>query len=92
MAPPTTTTSLPWQIQHRKRGRQPWVCLPIEVFEAIKSRVGADFAVGCRFLSDEIIEGGSDLDDAVFFVLKFADVGMDFLFLSRGESFKNLSL
>ena len=34
-------------------------------------RVGKDFAVGCRFLADECIEGGSSLDDAVYFGVAF---------------------
>jgi len=43
--------------------------------------------VGCRFLADECIAGGSDTDDAVFFGTEFARVGMNFLSLSRGGKF-----
>ena len=63
------------------------VRLPIEVFQAVREAVGADYAVGCRFLSDEIIAGGSGLDDALFFAAAFARAGMDFLSLSRGGKF-----
>ncbi|AXK79905.1 NADH:flavin oxidoreductase [Pseudolabrys taiwanensis] len=61
--------------------------LPLEVYEAVRARVGADFAVGCRFLADECIDGGSDVDDARFFGLAFAKAGMDFLSTSRGGKF-----
>ena len=63
------------------------VRLPLEVYEAVRAEVGEDYAVGCRFLSDEIIATGSDIDDACFFAKKFALAGMDFLSLSRGGKF-----
>ena len=34
--------------------REKRVRLPLEVFEAVRAEVGEDFAVGCRFLSEEI--------------------------------------
>jgi 2,4-dienoyl-CoA reductase-like NADH-dependent reductase (Old Yellow Enzyme family) len=43
--------------------------------------------VGCRFLSDEIIDGGSGLEDATYFGEQLASAGMDFLSLSRGGKF-----
>lgn len=61
--------------------------LPLKVFDAVRKAVHADFVVGCRFLSDEIVESGSNLDDAVFFATAFASAGMDFLSLSRGGKF-----
>jgi 2,4-dienoyl-CoA reductase-like NADH-dependent reductase (Old Yellow Enzyme family) len=61
--------------------------LPLEVYAAVRAVVGADFVVGCRMLSEECIEGGSGIDDAVFFALKFARAGMDFLSFSRGGKF-----
>ena len=61
--------------------------LPLEVYEAVRARVGSDFAVGCRFLADECIDGGSDVADARFFGLAFAKAGMDFLSTSRGGKF-----
>src|SRR5262249_28789859 len=33
------------------------VRLPLEVYAAVRARVGAQFTVGCRFLCDEAIEG-----------------------------------
>jgi len=67
--------------------REHRVRLPLEVYEAVRAEVGEDYAVGCRFLSDEIIATGSDIDDACFFAKKFALAGMDFLSLSRGGKF-----
>src|SRR6185436_361918 len=49
--------------------------------------VGADFAVGCRYLADECIAGGSEVDDDVYFGCEFARAGMRFLSLSRGGKF-----
>ncbi len=61
--------------------------LPLEVFAAVRAQVGAGFAVGCRFLADECIPGGSDPSDAVRHGVAFARAGMDFLSLSRGGKF-----
>jgi 2,4-dienoyl-CoA reductase-like NADH-dependent reductase (Old Yellow Enzyme family) len=61
--------------------------LPLEVYAAVRGEVGRDWAVGCRFLADECIEGGSGVDDAVWFGLQFARAGMDFLSTSRGGKF-----
>ncbi len=67
--------------------REQRVRLPLEVYGAVRASVGDDYAVGCRFLTDEIIASGSDLDDACFFAKEFAGAGMDFLSLSRGGKF-----
>ena len=61
--------------------------LPLEVFASVRAEVGSDFAVGCRFLSDECIDGGNTVDDAVYFGTEFARAGMDFISLSRGGKF-----
>ncbi len=61
--------------------------LPLEVFHAVRAAVGDDYPVGCRYLSDEIIQEGSDLSDAEYFGVAFAKAGMDFLSLSRGGKF-----
>lgn len=63
------------------------VRLPLEVFSAVRSQAGADYAVGCRFLAEECIDGGSGLEDSVYFATEFARAGMDFLSLSRGGKF-----
>lgn len=61
--------------------------LPLEVHAAVRGEVGNDFIVGCRFLADECIEGGSDATDAAAFAAAFAADGFDFLSLSRGGKF-----
>jgi len=65
------------------------VRLPLEVFRAVRAEVGADYVVGCRFLGDEVIDGGSRVDDAAFFGVEFARAGMDFLSLSKGGKFED---
>ncbi|MBB6523657.1 NADH:flavin oxidoreductase [Pseudoteredinibacter isoporae] len=67
--------------------RENRVRLPLEVFHAVRNSVGNDYPVGCRFLSEEIITGGSTLEDAQFFATEFARAGMDFISLSRGGKF-----
>ena len=69
--------------------REGRVRLPIEVFAKVRSEVGDDFAVGCRFLCDEIIDGGSRVDDAMFFGVAFAEAGMDYVSLSTGGKFED---
>jgi 2,4-dienoyl-CoA reductase-like NADH-dependent reductase (Old Yellow Enzyme family) len=61
--------------------------LPLEVLAAVRARVGTDWVVGCRFLGDEVIDGGSGLDDAIAHAIAFAHAGMDFLSLSKGGKF-----
>lgn len=53
----------------------------------MRAAVGKDFAVGCRFLAQECIEGGSSVDDAVWYATQFAASGMDFISVSRGGKF-----
>src|SRR5271169_1185538 len=67
--------------------RENRVRLPLEVFAEVRRRVGKELAVGCRFLADECIAGGSDGSDASFFGVAFAGAGMDFLSTSRGGKF-----
>ncbi len=63
------------------------VRLPLEVFHSVRAAVRDEFVVGARFLSDEIIAGGSTAEDAALFGVAFAHAGMDFLSLSRGGKF-----
>ena len=65
------------------------VRLPLEVFGAVRERVGDDYPVGCRFLSEDCLEGGSTVEDAMYFGERFAAAGMDFLSLSRGGKFED---
>jgi 2,4-dienoyl-CoA reductase-like NADH-dependent reductase (Old Yellow Enzyme family) len=65
------------------------VRLPLEVYQRVREVVGDDYTVGCRFLSEECIEEGSNIDDAMYYGVEFASAGMDFLSLSRGGKFED---
>ena len=65
------------------------VRLPLEAFRRVREAVGGGFAVGCRFLSEDCIEGGATVADAAYFATEFARAGMDFLSLSRGGKFED---
>jgi 2,4-dienoyl-CoA reductase-like NADH-dependent reductase (Old Yellow Enzyme family) len=69
--------------------REGRVRLPIEVYRAVRERVGDGFAVGCRYLSEDCLEGGSTVADAAWFGVELARAGMDFLSLSRGGKFED---
>jgi dimethylglycine catabolism A len=69
------------------RTRENRVRLPLEVYTAVRAKVGPDFVVGCRFLAEECIVGGSNAEDAAFFGVAFARAGVDFLSTSRGGKF-----
>lgn len=63
--------------------------LPLEVLKAVRRRVSDDFAVGIRFLGDEVIEGGSTVRDAVAFGQRFALAGANYLSISKGGKFED---
>jgi 2,4-dienoyl-CoA reductase-like NADH-dependent reductase (Old Yellow Enzyme family) len=65
------------------------VRLPLEVYKAVRKAVGDDYVVGCRYLTDDCIEGGSTPDESAYFGVEFARAGMDFLSLSRGGKFED---
>ena len=69
--------------------RENRVRLPLEVYRAVRDKVGGDYVVGVRFLADEVIEGGSRVEDASFYALEFARAGFDFLSLSKGGKFED---
>lgn len=63
--------------------------LPLEVYKAVRERVGRDYVVGVRFLGDEVIEGGNRIEDAVYFGVEFARAGFDYLSISKGGKFED---
>ena len=65
------------------------VRLPLEVYGAVRKEVGADYTVGVRFLGDEVIGGGSRVEDAAFYAAEFARAGFDFLSVSKGGKFED---
>lgn len=70
-------------------GREGRVRLPREVLAAVRERVGAGYVVGIRYLGDEVVAGGSDLEDAVWFGIQFAAGGADYLSVSKGGRFED---
>ena len=71
--------------------REKRVRLPLEVYRAVRERVGSDFPVGCRMLAEDCIDSGSTVEDAQYFAERFAAAGMDFISLSRGGKFEDAS-
>jgi len=69
--------------------RENRVRLPLEVYRAVRSAVGHDYVVGVRFLADEVIAGGSRVEDAIYYAKEFAAAGFDFLSLSKGGKFED---
>ena len=41
--------------------------LPLEVFERVRRAVGGDFAVGCRYLTEDCVDGGNTVEDSAWF-------------------------
>ncbi len=69
--------------------RENRVRLPLEVYREVRNRVGGDYVVGVRFLADEVIAGGSRVEDAIYYAVEFAGAGLDFLSLSKGGKFED---
>jgi len=69
--------------------REHRVRLPLEVYREVRSTVGNDYVVGVRFLADEVIAGGSRVEDAIYYAKEFAAAGFDFLSLSKGGKFED---
>jgi len=67
--------------------RENRVRLPIEVYKTVRRRVGDDYTIGARFLGDEVVAGGNRIEDAVWFGVRFARAGFDFLSISKGGKF-----
>jgi dimethylglycine catabolism A len=69
--------------------RENRVRLPLEVYQAVRRRVGEDYIVGVRFLGDEVIERGNRIEDSTYFGVEFARAGFDFLSISKGGKFED---
>jgi len=69
--------------------REGRVRLPLEVLAAVRASVGGDWVVGIRYLGDEVVAGGSDVEDAAWFGVRFAAAGVDYLSVSRGGRFED---
>jgi len=69
--------------------REHRVRLPLEALAAVRRRVGRDYVVGIRYLGDDVVAGGSRIDDAVWFGVRFAGAGVDYLSVSKGGRFED---
>jgi dimethylglycine catabolism A len=69
--------------------RENRIRLPLEVYRAVRRRVGDGFVVGCRYLSEDCLPHGNSVEDAAFFGVELARAGVDFLSLSRGGKFED---
>ena len=69
--------------------RQHRVRLPLEVIAAVRKRVGRKVVVGCRYLGDDVVEGGNRVEDAAYFGVELAKGGLDFLSISKGGKFED---
>ena len=65
------------------------VRLPIEVIAAVRARVREPFVIGARILGDEVIQGGTHLEDAREIGVALCRAGLDFLSISKGGRFED---
>ena len=63
--------------------------LPLEVLHTVRNRVGTDYVVGIRYLGHDVVAGGNEVDDAVWFGLRFAEGRADYLSVSKGGRFED---
>jgi dimethylglycine catabolism A len=69
--------------------REQRVRLPLEVVAAVRARVAGRGVVGCRYLGDDVVEGGNRVEDAAWFGVELARAGLDFLSISKGGKFED---
>ncbi len=69
--------------------REHRVRLPLEVVAAARAALSPRSVLGCRFLGDDVIEGGNRVDDAAWFGARLAAAGLDFLSISKGGKFED---
>ena len=70
--------------------------LPCEVIAAVDQRLRVDdkreLILGCRYLGDDVVEGGNRPADAEWFGIELARAGLDFLSISKGGKFEDAKL
>jgi 2,4-dienoyl-CoA reductase-like NADH-dependent reductase (Old Yellow Enzyme family) len=59
------------------------------VMAKVRATVGADFAVGARFLAEECIKDGYTVEEAKLIALRMAQLGVDYISLSVGGKFED---
>lgn len=65
------------------------VKVPLAVLRRVREQVGDDYCVGVRLLGDEVIEGGSRIQDAIFYSVELAKAGADYISVSKGGKFED---
>jgi len=60
------------------------MCLPLQVFEAVRAAVPASMAVGMRLSATDWVDGGWDVAQSRIFVEALQARGLDFLHVSSG--------
>jgi 2,4-dienoyl-CoA reductase-like NADH-dependent reductase (Old Yellow Enzyme family) len=63
--------------------------LPKEVVAAVREVVAGRGVVGCRYLGDDVVDGGNRVEDAAWFGVALARAGLDFLSISKGGKFED---
>jgi len=63
--------------------------LPLEVLRAVRALVGKEWTVGCRILGDEVVKGGSTIEDACSHARALAKGGIDYISVSKGGKFED---
>ena len=69
--------------------REHRVRLPVEVATAVRERVAGRGVVGCRYLGDDVIEGGNHIAETTWLGVELAKAGLDFLSISKGGKFED---
>lgn len=63
--------------------------VPLAVLERVRKAVGDDYCVGVRLLGDEVIQGGSRIQDATYYSVELAKEGADYISVSKGGKFED---
>ena len=73
----------------RRLAREPRAAAARGARARCAQRVGADCVVGCRYLGDDVVEGGNASTTRSGSASSFARAGLDFLSLSKGGKFED---
>jgi len=66
--------------------------LPLEVIAAVRDTVGEDFTVGCRMLGEEVVSGGTGVEEACEIAATLTSGGLDFVSVSKGGKFDDAKM
>jgi 2,4-dienoyl-CoA reductase-like NADH-dependent reductase (Old Yellow Enzyme family) len=69
--------------------REHRVRLPLAVLRAVRAALAPSMVVGVRLLGDEVIAGGTPIEDAAWFAVQLAAAGADYVSLSVGGKFED---